>query len=201
MSRSSEGSLRSVCVFCGASPGADPAFMQAARALGAALAATERTLVYGGAKVGLMGAIADAVLAAGGKVIGVIPQALVDKEVAHGGLTELLVVSSMHERKQTMADRADAFIALPGGLGTLEELFEVWTWAQLGLHQKPLALFGPPPFFAPLLAYLDSLVAQKFVRPEHRALIAVDDDPHALLERLAQHRPSFTPKWIDRAET
>lgn len=176
--------MRSVCVFCGASPGKDPRFLQGARALGHALAATNRALVYGGAKVGLMGAVADSVLAAGGKVIGVMPQSLVDREVAHGGLTALHIVSSMHERKTMMAGFADAFIMMPGGLGTLEEFFEVWTWAQLGLHQKAIGIFGPKAFFSPLLDYLDHLVAQGFVRPEHREMVALEEDPNALLERL-----------------
>ena len=193
--------MRTVCVFCGSNPGADPSFADAARALGVAIATTGRGLVYGGSKSGLMGALADAVLANGGRVTGVIPQGLVDKEVAHRGLTGLHIVSSMHERKTLMAERADAFVAMPGGLGTLEELFEVWTWAQLGLHQKPIGLFGPKAFFAPLLQFLDSLVAQKFVRPEHRQLVQLDDDPHVLLERLAQARPANLPKWLDRTET
>ncbi|MDF3068675.1 MAG: family Rossman fold protein [Polyangiaceae bacterium] len=193
--------MHAVCVFCGSSPGADPRFLEAARSLGAAIAGSGRTLVYGGAKVGLMGAVADATLVGGGKVVGVLPRALVDREVAHRGLTELHIVSSMHERKRLMADRAEAFIAMPGGLGTLEELFEVWTWAQLGIHSKPLGLFGPRDFFAPLLQYLDHLVAQRFVRAEHRELITVEDDAVALLERLAQHRPAPAPKWIDSSET
>jgi len=193
--------MRTVCVFCGANPGADPAFLEAARALGDALAATGRALVYGGAKVGLMGALADAVLTGGGMVTGIIPQALVDKEVAHRGLTELRVVASMHERKMAMATLADAFVMMPGGLGTLEEFFEVWTWAQLGLHQKPLGMFGPASFFAPLLGYLDALVTQRFVRPEHRQMVIADENAGALLDRLALHRPSTVPKWIERPET
>ena len=188
--------MLSVCVFCGANSGADPSFLTAARSLGEAIAQSQRTLVYGGAKVGLMGAVADAALARGGKVIGVIPQALVDKEVAHHGLTELHVVTGMHERKMRMAELAEGFIAMPGGLGTLEEFFEVWTWAQLGFHQKPLGMFGPSSFFAPLLAYLDSLVAQKFVRPEHREMVTLDEDPRTLLERLAAYQPRTLPKWI-----
>ena len=193
--------MKTVCVFCGASTGVDPSFLQGARALGERIAATERVLVYGGAKVGLMGAIADSALAAGGKVIGVLPQSLVDREVAHPGLTELHIVSGMHERKTMMAGFADAFIALPGGLGTLEEFFEVWTWAQLGLHQKPLGLLGPRAFFAPLVAYLDHLVAQGFVRPEHRQMVAFEQDPSALLERLEHHVPTVVPKWIDRSSS
>ncbi len=193
--------MQSICVFCGSSPGAEPRFLEAARALGHAIAASGRTLVYGGAKVGLMGATADAALIAGGKVVGVLPQALVDREVAHRGLTELHIVASMHERKQLMAERADAFVAMPGGLGTLEELFEVWTWALLGLHTKPIALFGPRDFFAPLLQYLDHLVAQRFVRPEQRGMVMVEDDVGALLERLAQHQPVLVPTWLQRSET
>lgn len=193
--------MRSVCVFCGSSPGADPRYIEGARLLGHAIATSNRALVYGGAKVGLMGAVADAALAAGGRVVGVLPQALVEKELAHPDLTELHIVSSMHERKQLMADRADAFVAMPGGLGTLEELFEVWTWAQLGIHQKPLGLFGPRDFFAPLLRYLDHLVHERFVRPQHRELIAVEESAEALLERLARHQPVPSPQWLDRSET
>lgn len=177
--------MQTVCVFCGANPGIDPQFLQGARALGEALAATGRALVYGGAKVGLMGALADSVLAGGGKAIGVLPQSLVDREVAHRGLTELHIVSSMHERKTMMAAFADAFVMMPGGLGTLEEFFEVWTWAQLGLHRKPIGIFGPRAFFSPLLAYLDHLVSQGFVRPEHRRMVTLEENPNALLERLA----------------
>lgn len=193
--------MRKVCVFCGSSPGADPAFIGVAQALGRAIASSGRTLVYGGASVGLMGALADAVLETGGDAIGVIPQALVDREVAHKGLTELHVVTSMHERKTLMAELADAFIAMPGGIGTLEEFFEVWTWAQLGLHRKPLGVFGPQEFFVPLFQFLDSLVTHRFLRPEHRELIAVGDNPAVLLETLARHRPTIAPKWIDRVAT
>jgi uncharacterized protein (TIGR00730 family) len=175
--------------------------MEAAKALGDAIAATNRVLVYGGAKVGLMGALADTVLAAGGKVIGVMPQSLVDKEIVHGGLTELHIVSTMHERKTMMAEFADAFIAMPGGLGTLEEFFEVWTWAQLGLHQKPLGIFEPGTFFFPLLEYLDQLVSQRFLPLEHRQIVVVETDPRALLERLERYKPTSIPKWIDRRET
>ena len=171
--------------------------MASARALGEAIASTNRVLVYGGAKAGLMGALADTVLAAGGKVIGVMPQSLIDKEVAHRGLSELHIVPGMHERKTMMASFADAFIAMPGGLGTLEEFFEVWTWAQLGLHQKPIGIFGPSTFFSPLLAFLDQLVAQRFVRPEHRQMVALEEDPNALLDRLERYQPITVPKWIE----
>ena len=148
-----------------------------------------------------MGALADAVLEGGGHAIGVIPQALVDREVVHKGLTELHVVSSMHARKTLMAELADAFIAMPGGLGTLEEFFEVWTWAQLGLHQKPLGIFGPQEFFFPLFQFLDGLVSQRFLRPEHREMISVGENPLELLENLARGRPTIAPKWLDRAAT
>jgi uncharacterized protein (TIGR00730 family) len=187
-----------VCVFCGSSPGGDPAFAAAARSLGQALAQGGRTLVFGGAQVGLMGAVADAALAAGGRVIGVVPRALVEREVAHAGLSELRVVGSMHERKAVMADLSDAFIALPGGLGTLEELLEIWTWAQLGLHAKPLGLLNTAGFYSPFLQFLDSLVGQRFLRPEHRQMVAVSEDAADLLTRLDRHESVILPKWIDR---
>lgn len=193
--------LTTICVFCGANSGANPAYRLAAERFGTALARSGRRLVYGGGHVGLMGAIADAVLAAGGGAIGVIPQHLMDREIAHPGLTELRVVASMHERKATMAELADAFVTLPGGLGTLEELFEVWTWGQLGLHRKPYGLLNVERFFDPLLNYLDHAVAERFIRPEHRALLAVDTDPGRLLERLEWQQVPALPKWIDRATT
>ncbi len=189
-----------VCVFCGSSPGARPAYRDAAEALGRALAAQGRTLVYGGGNVGLMGAGADAALAAGGRVISVIPRHLVEREVGHNGVTELRVVDSMHERKQLMADLADAFVLLPGGLGSLEEFFEVWTWGQLGLHRKPYGLLNVAGYFDPLLAFLDHAVAERFVRSEHRDLVLVDDDPERLLARLDTHEPVAVPKWIDRRD-
>jgi len=191
---------RSVCVFCGASTGDDPAFAAAARALGRALGQSGRALVYGGGKVGLMGAVADAALAAGGRVTGVIPRRLMKKEVAHDGLTEMRVVGSMHDRKAAMGDLSDAFVALPGGLGTLEELFEVWTWAQLGLHEKPVALLRVAGFFDPLIQFLDALVARGFVRREQRDLLIVDDDPARLLARLDAWQPAAHPKWLERGE-
>jgi uncharacterized protein (TIGR00730 family) len=195
--------VQTLCVFCGSSPGADPAFLAGAERLGRAIARSGRRLVYGGGKVGLMGALADAALAAGGEVVGVIPEALVALERAHHGLTELVVVASMHERKAAMADRADAFVATAGGLGTLEELFEAWTWAQLGLHGKPLGLLEVPEadgFFAPLLTFLDRLVEERFVHPEHRDMLIVEPDPDRLLERLERYRPPKLPKWIDLEE-
>lgn len=181
--------MRRICVFCGSSAGARPAYARSARALGELLASRGIDVVYGGGAVGLMGELADAALVAGGKVIGVIPDALVAMEVAHDRLTELHVVRSMHERKALMAELSDAFVALPGGLGTLEELFEVLTWAQLGLHPKPCGLVDVEGFYAPLLACLDHAVVEGFVRPENRALVLDDVDPVRLLSRLSRaHR-------------
>jgi uncharacterized protein (TIGR00730 family) len=190
-----------VCVFCGSSAGVRPAYRDAAAAFGRLLARQRRTLVYGGSNVGLMGAMADAALAAGGRVIGVLPHHLVVREVAHTGLTELRTVGSMHERKQQMADLADAFVLLPGGMGSLEEFFEVWTWGQLGLHRKPYALLNVGGYFDPLLAFLDHAVVERFVRSEHRDLLLVDDNPERLLARLDAHEPAPAPSWIDRGET
>ena len=191
--------LRSVCVFSGSSPGARPSYTETATALGREVATRGLRLVYGGASVGLMGAVADAALAAGGEVVGVIPQHLVDREVAHDGLTELRVTGSMHERKALMADLADAFVALPGGLGTLEELAEVLTWSQLGLQSKPCGLLDVEGFFDPLLAFLDHTVTERFVSTEHRALVLAADRPDALLDLLAGWRPGAPgAKWLDR---
>ena len=191
--------LRSVCVFSGSRPGARPSYVETAAALGREVAARGLRLVYGGASVGLMGAVADAALAAGGEVVGVIPQHLVDREVAHTGLTDLRVTGSMHERKALMADLADGFVALPGGLGTLEELAEILTWSQLGLQSKPCGLLDVEGFFDPLLAFLDHTVAERFVTAEHRALVLAADRPDVLLDRLAGWRgapAAFT--WVDR---
>ena len=191
--------LQSVCVFSGSSPGARPSYTETAAALGREVATRGLRLVYGGASVGLMGAVADAALAAGGEVVGVIPQHLVDREVAHDGLTELRVTGSMHERKALMADLADGFVALPGGLGTLEELAEVLTWSQLGLQSKPCGLLDVEGFFDPLLAFLDHTVAERFVSTEHRALVLAADRPDALLDLLAGWRPGAPgAKWLDR---
>ena len=178
-----------ICVFCGSQMGASPRYREAARDFGTLLAGRGLGLVYGGGDVGLMGVLADAVLAAGGHAWGVIPRSLADREVAHAGLTELEIVTSMHERKARMADLADAFVALPGGLGTLDELFEIWTWAQLGIHAKPIGLLNVLGYFDPLLAFLDRTVEEGFVRPEHRATAAVDDDPARLLDRMLAQLP------------
>ena len=158
-------------------------------------------LVYGGASVGLMGALADAVLAAGGEAVGVIPRGLVAREVAHRGLTALHVVDTMHERKRRMAELSDAFVALPGGLGTLEELFEVWTWALLGIHAKPVALLDVRGYWAPLLAFLEAAVARGFVRESQRAMVLVDDDAERLLDRVATFRPPAVARWLEASET
>lgn len=181
-----EGQLGSVCVFCGAKPGADPAYMADAIALGRALAGRGIRLVYGGAHVGVMGAVADAALGAGGEAVGVIPRHMVDNEVAHEGLTRLHVVASMHERKALMAELADGFVAMPGGLGTLEELAEILTWSQLGLHTKPVGILDPRGYFDHLLRFLDHAVDEQFVLPEHRALLLNDQDPAALLEAMGR---------------
>lgn len=175
---------RRVGVFCGASSGSGTRYLDAAEALGRALVARDLGLVFGGGRVGLMGAVADAVLAAGGEAIGVIPEALVQRELAHQGLTRLHIVGSMHERKALMADLADAFVALPGGYGTLDELAEVMTWAQLGIHAKPIGLLDVDDYFAPLLAFFDRAAADGFLRTEHRRLLSCADDAEALLGAL-----------------
>ena len=191
-------SLKSVCVFCGASPGARPIYHEAAAQLGRHIAERGLTLVYGGGAVGLMGVVADAALAAGGEVIGIIPQSLERAEIGHKGLTRLEVVDGMHARKARMAELADAFIALPGGLGTLEELFEVWTWGQLGYHAKPLGLLEVEGFYARLTDFLDHLVAERFVREQHRAILQIDASPAALLDRMSAWQPTAAPKWVER---
>ncbi|SDI03306.1 LOG family protein [Pseudomonas panipatensis] len=193
--------LRSVCVFCGASPGASPIYRDAAEALGRHLAERGLRLVYGGGAVGLMGLVADAALAAGGEVIGIIPQSLKDAEIGHTGLSRLEVVDGMHARKARMAELSDAFIALPGGLGTLEELFEVWTWGQLGYHAKPLGLLEVNGFYDPLLNFLDHLVQERFVRPQHREMLQRAATPAQLLDALDAWKPLAAPKWVDRTPT
>lgn len=190
-------SLRRVTVFCGSNVGTDPGYANAARTLGAELARRGIGLVYGGGKVGLMGVLADAVLAAGGEVTGVIPDHLRAKEVGHDGLTELLVVGSMHERKLAMADRSDGFVALPGGVGTFEELLEVLTWTQLGIHHKPVGVVDVAGFYAPLLSLLDSTVAAGFLREGHRDILQSATQPADLLDRLAAWKPVDVAKWLE----
>jgi uncharacterized protein (TIGR00730 family) len=189
--------LSSICVFCGSNAGADPAYLRAAEAVGRGLAQRGIQVVYGGATVGMMGVLANAARGAGGEVIGVIPQAIFDREIGHTGLDDLRVVGSMHERKALMAELSDAFIALPGGVGTLEELFEVYTWAQLGIHSKPLGLLDVAGYYELLVAFLDHSVAQRFLRPGTRALLAVSDDLDDLLAALEAWRPPTEDKWMD----
>jgi hypothetical protein len=185
-----------LCVFCGASPGRDPAYAALARAVGRGLAERGIGLVYGGGRIGLMGAVADAALDAGGEVIGVIPSRLVERELAHRGVTDLRVVETLHARKATMAELSDGFMALPGGFGTLEELMEVVSWAQLDLHTKPIGLLGPAGYWDGLLAWLDRVVAEGFITPRHRALVAVDPDLAAMLARFATWTAPG-PRWAD----
>jgi uncharacterized protein (TIGR00730 family) len=192
--------VRSVCVFCGSKPGTEPAYGRVARALGRTLARERITLVYGGGRVGLMGVLADAVLQAGGEAIGVIPKALVEREISHTGLPDLRVVGSMHERKAAMSELSEGFVALPGGTGTLEEFFEVLTWAQLGEHRKPCALLNIDGYYDPLLAVFDHMVAKGFLTEEHRSMVLVETEPESLLETLARYRPPEVPKWIEREE-
>lgn len=193
--------IHRICVFCGSNAGSDPAYTAAARNLGTLFAREGVALVYGGGSVGLMGEVADSVLAAGGEAIGVIPHALWAREVGHRGLTDIRIVDTMHERKAMMADLADAFIALPGGLGTLEEIFEIWTWAQLGLHAKPVGFLDVNGFYAPLMQFLDRAVRERFLREEHRAIAIIDGDPEALLRKFDGWKPPKVEKWITREET
>lgn len=190
--------MRRVCVFTGSNHGAREQYAAAARQLAHDLVGRGCELVYGGAHVGLMGVLAESVLESGGRVIGVIPEVLLAKEVAHHGLTELRVVASMHERKAVMSDLADAFVALPGGLGTLEELFEVLTWSQLGLHAKPCGILNVSGYFDALLAFLDHAVRERLLKSAHRSLLIVDGDSGSLLDRLAAYRAPAIDKWIDR---
>ena len=169
--------------------------------MGRFLAESGRRVVFGGGRTGLMGALAEGALAAGGEVIGIMPRHLVDREVAHTGLTELLVVESMHERKSRLADLSDGFLAMPGGLGTLEELFEVWTWGQLGLHRKPYGLLEVGGFFGPLLGFIDHAVREGFIRQEYRDLLVVDTEPRALIIRMEAMLPPALPRWVDREST
>jgi uncharacterized protein (TIGR00730 family) len=194
--------VRRLCVFCGSSPGARPAYGEAAEELGRLLVEEGIGLVYGGGKVGLMGRLADAVLAEGGEATGVLPEALVAKEIGHPSLSDLRVVGSMHERKALMADLSDGFVALPGGLGTVEELFEVYTWSQLGLHRKPCALLDVEGYYEGIASFLSHAVEERFLRQDHRAMLIVERDPRALLDRLRSFEPAaIVPKWIDRDET
>jgi uncharacterized protein (TIGR00730 family) len=193
--------LTTICVFCASSPGADPRYVEAARAFGALLAQSGRRVAYGGGNTGLMGALAEGVLSAQGEIVGVMPRHLVEREVAHRGLTRLDTVSSMHARKARLAEMADAYDALPGGLGTLEEFTEIWTWGQLGLHRKPYGILDVAGYYAPLLDFLDHALAQGFVRPEHRAMVHVAENPAALLDAMVHAPPPALPKYLDRGTT
>jgi uncharacterized protein (TIGR00730 family) len=193
--------LRSVTVYCGSNPGADPAFAEATRELATLLASSGIRVVYGGGHVGLMGLLADTAMAAGGEVVGVMPQALIDREIGHRGLDDLRVVASMHERKALMAELGDAFIALPGGIGTLEELIEVYTWSQLGMHRKPLGVLNVNGYYDALGAFLDDAAEQRFLRPQHRQVLIFEAEPETLLARLAGAEPPPLAKWLSQAET
>ena len=193
--------IRSVCVFCGSSLGSNEAYAEGARAMGREIARRGMTLVYGGGSVGLMGVVADAALEAGGAVHGVIPASLEAKEVGHRGLTSKDVVSTMHERKARMAELSDAFIAMPGGIGTYEEIFEIWTWAQLGIHHKPLGFYDVDGFYAELLHFLDKAAAHGFVREQHRHMALMDTLPGALLDKLAAYVPTATAKWLEQGQS
>ncbi len=193
--------MKRICVFCGSNGGADPIFLETAGKVGEFLARENIELVFGGGRVGLMGKVADAVLENGGRVIGVIPEALAIKEVAHQGLTELHVVDSMHERKALMAELSDGFIALPGGFGTFEELCEIITWAQLGIHQKPCAVLNVNGFYDHLIAQIDLSVKQNFIRDEHRNLILVENGIEKLYEKMQNYEPPAIEKWIDKSST
>ena len=190
--------FKRLCVFCGSSHGANPAYAEAAKNLGGELARRRIGLVYGGGNVGLMGVIADAVLAGGGHVVGVIPESLMAKELGHKSIQDLRVVKTMHERKAMMAELADGFIAMPGGIGTFEEFFEIVTWAQLGFHSKPCALLNVNGFYDPLLHLLDHAITECFVKPKQRDLVLVESDFSKLLDRMATHHVPHEPKWIDR---
>jgi uncharacterized protein (TIGR00730 family) len=187
--------MKSVCVFCGSSPGSRPEYGVMARTVGETLARRGLTLIYGGASRGLMGVLADAALGAGASVVGVIPRPLARAEIAHGGLTELVVVDSLYERKRVMFERADAFVTLPGGFGTLDELAEALTMSQLGLHAKPCGLLDVAGFFDPLIAFFDRARDERFVRPEHRALVIVERDPDRLLDALERTQPPAVGKY------
>jgi uncharacterized protein (TIGR00730 family) len=189
--------VRRVCVYAGSNPGSDPIYAEGAQALAAELARRGIGLVYGGGKVGLMGVLADTILEAGGEAIGVMPQALIAREIGHPGLTELKVVTSMHERKALMAELSDAFVAVPGGIGTLEELIEVYTWSQLGIHAKACGVLNVAGYYDHLAAFLDHAVAAGFLKPAHRAVLSVASEPETLLERLAAYVPPAVGKWVE----
>ena len=193
--------MKNICVYCGSRPGRLEAYADAAQAMAHAMVARDLGLVYGGASIGIMGMVADAVLQLGGRVVGVIPEALARKEVAHSGLTELHITQSMHERKTLMAELSDGFVALPGGIGTFEEIFEVWTWAQLGIHDKPCGLLNVAGYYDALTTFLDHASQEQFLSPAHRALLIVEQDPGALLDRFASYQSPHLQKWLGKEES
>lgn len=192
--------MKAVCVFCGSSSGARMSYVDAARRMGVEISRRSLRLVYGGGRVGLMGELADAALAEGGEVFGVIPKALLEKEISHQGLTDLHVVGSMHERKKLMGDLSDGFVALPGGYGTFEEFLEVLSWAQLSIHDKPCGLLDVDGFYEPLSTFFDAAVVEGFVQPDHRALVLKEEDPSGLLDAMESYEPPSTKKWIEPRE-
>ncbi|MTH97974.1 TIGR00730 family Rossman fold protein [Roseibium sp. RKSG952] len=193
--------MKSVCVFCGSSLGAAPEYSEMARKTGETIAKAGLTLVYGGASVGLMGIVADGALEHGGKVVGVLPKHLQDKEIGHKGLSELHIVGSMHERKTLMAELSDGFVALPGGAGTMEEIFEVWTWGQLGLHNKPCGFLNVLGFYDGLISFFDLQTSEGFMKPVMRDMVQVADTPQSMLDKFRKYEPPATPKWIKPGET
>ena len=193
--------MKRICVFCGSSAGEDPRYLEGADRFGQILAREGIELVYGGSRVGMMGRLAAATLQAGGRVVGIIPGAVMNRELAHQELTELRVVKSLHERKSEMAELSDAFVALPGGLGTIEAFFELLTWAQLGLHQKPCAMLNVGGYFRPLVRFLDHMSQEGFMARPHRDMVIIEEDPETLIGRLAEYRPPATPRWIDPGQT
>jgi len=193
--------MKAICVFCGSSTGDDAVFADAARSLARVLTEREIKLVYGGGSVGLMGVVADAVLAAGGHVTGVIPRMLWEREVGHRSLSDLRIVETMHERKAMMAELSNGFIAMPGGIGTLEEFFEIWTWAQLGVHRKPCGLLNTAGYFDPILSMIDTMIRRRFLKEDYREMVLVESEPAALLARMETYTPIEVAKWMDRAKT
>ncbi|MGR8931352.1 MAG: LOG family protein [Gammaproteobacteria bacterium] len=195
------GEIKNICVYCGSSPGRLEVYGKAAQALAQALVNRDFGLVYGGASVGIMGIVADQVLALGGRVIGVIPKALAHKEIAHDNLTELYVTDSMHDRKMRMAELADGFIALPGGIGTMEELFEIWTWAQLGFHQKPCGLLNVAGYYDSLIGFLAHMLNEQFVKQPTHGMLLVENEAESLLQRFAEYQPPAVRRWVAADET
>ncbi len=193
--------INSICIYCGSSPGRLDAYASAAFSLAEALVSRNVRLVYGGASIGIMGMVADQVLKLGGQAVGVIPKALAHKEVAHHHLTELHVTQSMHERKMLMAELSDGFVALPGGIGTLEELFEIWTWAQLGFHQKPCGLLNVEGYYDALIKFLAHVLAEQFVKEHHHAMLIVETNPDALLDSYVNYQPPAVKHWVGKGET